>query len=202
MPRDGEARICTVPNVLSFLRFPGVGLFAYLLLLGPGERIAAAAVLSVTGITDFLDGLVARRFDQKTSFGAVLDPTADRVVVMTSAITLVVYGAAPVWVGVVVLAREVVVSAMVLLLAALGAKRMGVMWAGKAGTFGLMVCFPLLVATLGPGGFAHAVREVTWVLLAPALAFSLYSMVAYVPVARRRLAERDAARQAAQVVDG
>jgi cardiolipin synthase len=195
MPRQGEARIWTIPNMLSLLRFPGLGLFCYLL-LGPGERIAAAAVLAVTGTTDFFDGLIARRFNQVTSLGTVLDPTADRVVVTTSAVTILVYGAMPVWVGTLVLTREVVVSAMVLLLAALGAERMGVIWAGKAGAFGLMFCFPLLITTYGPGTFAHVIRDATWALLVPTLAFSLYSMFAYVPRARRRLAERQSGRQA------
>lgn len=192
MPREGEARIWTIPNVLSVLRFPGIALFCYLL-LGPGERIAAAAVLAVTGSTDFFDGLIARRFNQVTSLGKVLDPTADRVVVTTSTIAILVYGAIPVWVGALVLTREALVSGMVLLLAALGAERMGVIWAGKAAAFGLMFCFPLFLATYGPGGFAHVIRDVTWVLLFPTLALSLYSMVAYVPVARRRLAERPSA---------
>lgn len=148
-------------------------------------------------MTDFVDGIIARRFNQVTSLGQVLDPTADRVVVTTSAITILVYGAMPVWVGVLVLAREVLVSAMVLLLAALGSRRMGVIWAGKAGTFGLMFCFPLFLASYGPGTFAHVIRDVTWVLIVPALAFSLYSMVAYGPRARQRLAERREGPQAA-----
>jgi cardiolipin synthase len=196
MRREGEARIWTVPNMLSFLRFPGLGLFCYLL-LGPGERVAAAAVLAVTGTTDFFDGMIARRFNQVTSLGKVLDPTADRVVVTTSTIALLVYGAIPAWVAAVVLTREVLVSTIVLLLAALGAERMGVVWPGKAAAFGLMFCLPLFLATDGPGTFAHVIRDVTWVLLVPSLAFSLSSMVAYVPRARRRLAERQGRRQAA-----
>jgi cardiolipin synthase len=191
MAREVEARIWTVPNALSLLRFPLLGLFCYLL-FGPGERIAAAAVLAAIGITDYLDGFFARRLNQVTSLGTVLDPTADRVVVMTSAISILVYGAVPTWVGVLVFSREVVVSAMVLLLAAFGAKRMGVIWTGRAGTCGLMICFPLFLATYGPGAAAHVIRGLTWVLLVPALAFSLYSMVAYLPIYRQRLAERRA----------
>jgi cardiolipin synthase len=191
MAREGETRIYTVPNVLTLLRLPGVGLFCYLL-FGPGERIAAAAVLAVVGVTDGLDGYIARRFDQVTSLGTMLDPTADRIVVMTSTIAILVYGAIPVWAGVVVLSRELVVSAMALLLASLGAKRMGVVWTGKAGAFGLMVCLPLFLATYGQGTFAHAIRVAAWVLFVPTLVFSLGSLLTYVPRARQRIAERNA----------
>ena len=74
--------------------------------------------------------------------GKVLDPVADRVLVVTAVISIIVYGAVPVWFGVATLAREVVVSVAVLLLASLGAARIDVLWVGKAGTFALMFAYP------------------------------------------------------------
>jgi cardiolipin synthase len=194
MAREGEARIWTIPNALSLARLAGVALFCYLL-FGPNDRILAAAVLAVTGITDFFDGFIARRLNQVTTIGKVLDPTADRIVVTTGVISILVYGAVPVWLGTLVLTREVLVSAAVLLLAALGSERIDVIWAGKAGTFGLMGCFPLFLWSDGPGTFLAVVRDTTWVLVVPALAFSLYAALCYVPLARNALTKGRAGRE-------
>jgi cardiolipin synthase len=186
-------RILTIPNVLSVLRLGGLGLFCYLL-FETSAHIAAAGVLAVTGVTDFLDGYIARRFHQVSNLGKVLDPTADRIVVATSIISIVVFGAVPVWLGVVVLIREALVSGAVLLLAALGAKRIDVVWAGKAGTLGLMVCFPLFVLAEGPGSWERIVRDATWIGVVPALALGWYAALSYIPVAREALAAGRAAK--------
>jgi cardiolipin synthase len=188
MPRTGEARIATVPNALSVARLGGLGLFCYLL-FGANEPIAAAVVLGVTGATDFVDGVVARRFNQVTSLGKVLDPTADRIVVITGMCSILAYGAVPLWLGLLVICREVLVSGAVLLLAYLGARRIDVLWVGKAGTFGLMGCFPLFLGSYGAATWQHVLRDVTWVLIVPALAFSLYAAASYVPLARSALRE-------------
>lgn len=185
----GLDRIWTVPNLLSIGRLGLVGLFCWLL-FGPDDRVAAAAVLAVAGATDFVDGYVARRFHQVTTLGKVIDPTADRVVVATGVIAIAVYGAVPPWLAALVLSREALVSLAVLGLAALGARRIDVLWLGKAGTFGLMGCFPLFLLSYAPQGWAHDLRDVTWVLVFPALAFSLAAAVSYLPLARQALANR------------
>jgi cardiolipin synthase len=188
MAGGDETRVWTLPNILSLARLAGMGLFCYLL-FETSNRIAAGAVLAVTGITDFLDGYIARRFNQVTNLGKILDPTADRVVVVTAGVSVVVYGAVPVWLGVVVLAREALVSGAVLLLAALGARRIDVIWAGKAGTFGLMCCIPLFIGADGPGAFAHDLRIFTYVCVVPALALAWYAAIRYIPEARKALRE-------------
>ncbi|MFZ0172496.1 MAG: CDP-alcohol phosphatidyltransferase family protein, partial [Acidimicrobiales bacterium] len=188
---SGLDRIWTVPNLLSVGRLALVGIFLWLL-FGEHERIAATVVLMVTGTTDFLDGYVARRLHQVTTLGKVLDPTADRIVLGAGVIAIAAYGAVPWWLAGVVLGREVVVSAAVLALAAIGARRIDVLWVGKAGTFGLMGCFPLFLLGDSAARWARDVRDVTWVLLVPALAFSLTAALAYIPLARRALAERSA----------
>ncbi len=186
---EGLDRIWTVPNLLSLGRLALLGVFLWLL-FGEHERIAATIVLMVTGTTDFLDGYVARRLHQVTTLGKVLDPTADRIVLGVGVIAIAVYGAVPGWLAGVVIGREVAVSAAVLALAALGAPRIDVLWVGKAGTFGLMGCFPLFLLGDANAGWAHVLRDVTWVLVVPALAFSFTAAVAYVPLARRALSER------------
>jgi cardiolipin synthase (CMP-forming) len=187
----GLDRIWTVPNLLSIGRLALLGVFLWLL-FGEHERVAATVVLMVTGTTDFLDGYVARRLHQVTTLGKVLDPTADRIVVGTGVIAIAAYGAVPWWLAGIVLGREVAVSGAVLALAAIGARRIDVLWVGKAGTFGLMCCFPLFLLGDAGTGWARDLHNVTWVLVVPALAFSFVAAVAYVPVARRALAERNA----------
>lgn len=187
----GLDRIWTVPNLLSVGRLVLVGVFLWLL-FSEHERIAATVVLMVTGTTDFLDGYVARRLHQVTTLGKVLDPTADRIVVGSGVIAIAAYGAVPWWLAGVVLGRELLVSAAVLALAAIGARRIDVLWFGKAGTFGLMCCFPLFLLGDTHADWARVLRDVTWVAVVPALAFSFMAAVAYVPIARLALAERSA----------
>lgn len=191
-------RVLTVPNLISIGRVGLLGIFVWLL-FGPDRRIFATVVLMVVGITDFLDGYLARRFHQVSTLGKVLDPLADRLVLATGVIAIVVYGAAPVWLAIVVLAREVLVSVAVLLLAAKGAPRIDVLWVGKAGTFGLMCCFPLFLLGDAPSTWAHVLTTVTWIAVVPSLAFSFVAAAAYVPLARQALGRRRVAAGAKEV---
>jgi cardiolipin synthase len=160
------------------------------LLFAWDERIAATVVLMVVGVTDFLDGYLARRFHQVSNLGKVLDPVADRVVLVTGVISIAVYGAVPGWLAGIVLGREVMVSVAVLVLAGLGAKRIDVLWVGKAGTFGLLCCFPLFLLGDEKATWARVLTDVTWVAVVPALVLSFLAAAAYVPLARRALGER------------
>lgn len=188
---EGLDRIWTVPNLLSVARLVLLGWFCYLL-FGDHERVGAFIVLAVTGSTDFIDGYVARRFHQVTTVGKVLDPTADRVVLATAVIAIVAYGAVPAWVAAVVLGREAIVSLAVLGLAALGAKRIDVLFIGKAGTFGLMVAFPLFLLSDASPTWAQVLRDISWAIFVPALILSLAAALSYVPLARRALVDRAA----------
>jgi cardiolipin synthase len=107
----------------------------------------------------------------------------------------------PIWVGVVVLAREAVLSAVTLALAAAGARRMDVQWAGKAGTLALMFALPgfLLVSALDPSTTRDIVELVTWAFTIGGLILSYYAAVRYVPMAREALREGRAAREAGEV---
>jgi cardiolipin synthase len=185
----GLDRIWTIPNMLSLARLALLGVFCWLL-FGPNDRVFAAIVLAVTGATDFLDGFAARRLHQVTTLGKVLDPTADRIVLGTGVIAIAAYGAVPWWLAAGVLGREVLVSGAVLGLAALGARRIDVLWVGKAGTFGLMACFPTFLLGDTHAGWGSVLRDIAWVVLVPSLVLSFAAAVSYVPLARRALAER------------
>ena len=94
---------------------------------------------------DWVDGYIARHFDQGSDLGKILDPTVDRLLLLVAVVALMVDGSVPVVLGVLVLVREVVVGGATLALAIAGARRIDVLWAGKAGTLAIMVAFPSLL---------------------------------------------------------
>ena len=192
----GEARVLTVPNLLSLGRLLCVPLFLWLL-FGRDNRAGAAWLLAVLGATDWVDGWIARRFDQVSTVGKILDPTADRVLLAVGIVAILVDGSAPIWLGVAVLAREVLVSAGVLGLAALGAQRIDVSWAGKTGTFALMMAFPLfLVANAPNNSWEGPLRLAAWGSAVVGLAFSYWSALRYIPLGRAALRDGRARKRA------
>jgi cardiolipin synthase len=192
----GVDRILTVPNAITLFRLACVPVFVWLL-FGAHRQVVAAIVLAVLGATDWVDGFVARRWHQVSTVGKVLDPTADRILVGTAVISVIVAGAVPVWFGVLTLVREVLVSGAVLLLAGLGAERIDVLWVGKAGTFGLMFAYPTFLLAHGHAGWQHPVEIVAWVSAVPALVLAWIAAAAYVPLSRRALSRGRANRVAA-----
>jgi cardiolipin synthase (CMP-forming) len=194
----GEDRIVTVPNAVTALRLLCLPLFLWLL-FGAGEQTAAAILLAVLGATDWVDGFVARRFHQVSTLGKVMDPMADRILVGTAVISILVYGAVPLWFGLATIAREVLVSAMVLLLAALGAARIDVLWVGKAGTFGLMFAYPTFLLGYGDAGWQEPIRVIGWITGIVGLTLAWIAAGSYVAPARQALRDGRAARHAGSV---
>jgi cardiolipin synthase len=195
-PSPGEDRILTVPNVITLVRLACLPVFVWLL-LGRDAPAAAAALLAALGATDWVDGYIARRFDQVSTVGKVLDPVADRLLFFTAIVSIIISGDAPLWVCVAVLVREGVVAVVTLVLAALGARRIDVTWFGKAGTFSLMFAFPLFLAGSSDIAAHGLATFAAWCFAIPGLVFSYYSAFLYVPLASRALAEGRAARAAA-----
>lgn len=183
-------RILTLPNAITVVRLCLLPLFIYLLLIHhPRERYAAAWVLAVMGSTDWVDGYLARHLHQVSELGKVLDPVADRLLLLGGVGAILWDGSVPTWVAVVALARELIVAVTVLVLAALGAKRIDVTWWGKAGTFGLMVAFPLFLTGHSSAGWSGAAGHLAWIAAIPGMIFGLYALAQYVPLARKALAE-------------
>jgi cardiolipin synthase len=142
-----ESRILTVPNVVTLVRLLCIPVFV--VLLARPHRAGwypAALLLGALGATDWVDGYVARHFNQVSTLGKVLDPLADRLLLGVAAVAIIAVGAVPLWIAVIVLAREGLVAAGFLYVAAAGGRRMDVQWAGKAGTFGMMFALPLFLA--------------------------------------------------------
>ena len=190
----GLDRILTVPNLITLLRLACIPLFLWLL-FGLHEQTAAAILLAVLGATDWVDGYVARRFNQVSTFGKVLDPTADRLLVGTAVISVLAYGAVPLWFGIATIAREVLVSVMVVLLASLGAARIDVLWVGKAGTFGLMFAYPTFLLAYGGAGWQAPITVIAYVTGITGLVLAWVAAGRYIGPARKALREGRAARQ-------
>jgi cardiolipin synthase len=188
-----SAGVLTIPNAVTVLRLLCIPLFVYLL-FGRDDRAAAAWLLGFVGATDWVDGWLARRLGQVSAVGKVLDPTADRLVFLVGVTALLIDGSVPVWFGVLTLVREVVVAVAVLVLAALGARRIDVTFAGKTATFGLLFAFPLFLASHSDLFFADQAGIAAWILGPPSLALSWWAAGGYVPQARAAL--RDGRRKA------
>jgi cardiolipin synthase len=184
----GADRILTVPNVITVVRLAMLPVFLWLL-FAQEDRAKAAALLAVLGVTDFLDGYVARRFNQVSDLGKILDPVADRLLFFVGVIGILIDGSVPVWFAVAVLVREALVAGATLALAALGARRIDVTWFGKAYTLCLMVAFPLFLASESTVGWADTAGTLAWCFGIPGLLLSWYSAALYVPMARTALAE-------------
>jgi len=186
-PAD-ESRILTLPNLITLIRLSCLPLFLWLL-FGVEDRAAAAWLLAALGATDWVDGYLARHMHQVSEVGKVLDPVADRLLFFVGGGAILIDGAVPVWFAVIVLVRELLVGGATLVLAALGARRIDVTWFGKAGTFFLMMAFPLFLAGESDISWADTAHVLAWLTGIPGLALSLYSAVLYVPLGRRALAE-------------
>jgi cardiolipin synthase (CMP-forming) len=193
MGTDRATRIVTLPNVISLVRLACAPVFVWL--LADDHLVAAAALLAVLGASDWVDGWIARQFDQGSDLGKVLDPVADRILLLVAAIALLVQGSVPLLVGVLVLVRELVISVAVLALAAVGARRIDVQWVGKAGTLALMFAFPLYLLADAIHGAAHdVVLAAAWFMAVCGLVLSYYAALTYVPIARDALRDGRGAR--------
>lgn len=179
----------TIPNLISLVRLLCVPVFVWLV-LGADRPLTAGVLLAILGATDWVDGWIARRYDQGSAIGKVLDPVADRILLIAAAVVLLVDGTVPLWVGVLVLAREAVISLATLVLAAAGARRIDVLWVGKAGTLALMFALPGFLLLSIADGPVHAVLWVgTWCFTIGGLLLSYWAAVQYVPAARAALRE-------------
>jgi cardiolipin synthase len=194
---DGENRTLTLPNAITVVRLACVPIIVFLLLIHhPRLRYQAAGLMAVLGCTDWVDGYLARHLHQVSALGKILDPVADRLLLIVGIGAILADGDVPTWVAVIALAREGLVAAATVTLAALGARRIDVTWFGKAGTFGLMVAFPLFLTSHSTANWHHLAGQLAWVAAVPGLVFGLYALVLYVPSARGALRDGRATRAA------
>ncbi|PVZ03461.1 CDP-alcohol phosphatidyltransferase family protein [Actinomycetospora cinnamomea] len=171
-------RWLTVPNALSLVRLAGVPLFLWLL-LGPRADGWALIVLVASGVTDWLDGRIARALDQYSRLGELLDPLADRLYTVAALAAFLVRGIVPWWVVVLIIGRDVVVSAALPLLRRKGYLAFPVLYIGKAATLNLLYAFPLLLLAQMDWAGADLARPFAYAFTAWGIALHLWSGTLY-----------------------
>jgi cardiolipin synthase len=155
-----SSRVLTVPNVLSALRLLGVPVFLWAIL---SERDGLAIVLLVvSGVTDYLDGKIARQYGLVSRVGQVLDPVADRLYIVATLLGLAWRDIIPWWLVAALFAREAFMAVVVLIAQRNGWVGLPVHFAGKAATFNLLYAFPLLLLADGDSTAARIAEPVGW----------------------------------------
>ncbi|MFF4650633.1 CDP-alcohol phosphatidyltransferase family protein [Streptomyces sp. NPDC001380] len=142
-------RVLTIPNLLSMARLVGVPVFLWLVLWpefgGPNCDGWALLILLLSGVSDYLDGKLARKWGQISRLGQILDPAADRLYVFSTLLGLTWREIIPWWLTAILLLRELFMGVMLLILRRNGYGPFQVNFLGKAATFNLMYAFPLLL---------------------------------------------------------
>lgn len=155
-----SSRVLTVPNMISLVRLALVPVFAVLIVVG--EDGWALLVLAVSGASDWLDGVLARRLNQVTRLGQILDPFADRLFIFVTLIGLAWREVVPLWLVLAIVARDVLLALTVPVLARLGYGTLEVTLVGKVATFALLYAFPLLLLAAVPGWLGAVAHVVGW----------------------------------------
>lgn len=164
--------IATWPNALTGLRALGIPLFIYLA-LGPQADGWAIVVLAVGGATDYFDGKLARALGQESKLGEILDPTIDRLYIVSTLIVLYLREAIPLWLIATLVARDAVLAVVALILNAKGKPPLKVTFIGKAATFNLLYAFPFLLLALSDSIAGEVAFIFGW-------AFAIWGVALYV----------------------
>ncbi len=181
-----SSRVLTVPNLISFLRLVLVPVFAVLLIRRQDGW--ALAVLAFSGASDWLDGVIARRWNQVSRLGQLLDPAADRAFILVTVITLAWRAVVPWWLVVALVARDVLLGVVQLVVARGGHPPLPVHLAGKSGTFALLYALPLLLLGQWHGPVPTVATVLGWAFAIWGLALYWFSGVLYARQARQVLA--------------
>ena len=184
-------KIWTIPNFITLLRFIGIPIFVWLL-FGLENRLAAAILLGSIAATDWIDGFLARKLNQESAIGRIMDPTVDRILILVALFSLLKDESIPFAFGVISLAREVVIVLAVIVLASLKIDAIKVNWFGKKGTFFLFLSYPLFLLSESavPSGVEQTSSIAAWVLGIPGLVLSYIALILYIPAVRLQIRKR------------
>ncbi len=157
--------ILNIPNALTLLRALGVPVFLYLFLIAD-QPIASFVVIALGGITDYLDGKIARALKQTSDFGAKFDPTVDRLYIAAVIIAFAIKDYLPWPLVVAIIARDLILFLLIVYQKLRAIPFPQVSFLGKAATFNLLYAFPFLlleeVAVIGPWCFAAGWSFAIW----------------------------------------
>jgi cardiolipin synthase (CMP-forming) len=165
-----SSRILTVPNLLSFIRLALVPVFLVFIIVG--ADLAALIVLVVSSVTDYFDGVIARKFQQVSRLGQLLDPAADRLFIFAALVGLCVRDIIPWWLVVVIVGRDFMLVVLGIILANHGYGPLPVHHLGKVATFSLLYALPILMLGLAFPGINWITNPVGW-------AFALWGAFLY-----------------------
>jgi len=183
-------RVLTIPNLISLARLLGVPVFLWLVigLQSPAGYWWAVGLLIASGVSDWLDGKIARALNQQSRLGQLLDPAADRLYIVATVIALAVRAIIPWWLVAVLAARELLMAVVLLVLRRHGWGALGVSFVGKTATLCLLYAFPLLFLGSHVAVYAETAKVAGWTLVIWGSALYWCAALLYVVQARRLLA--------------
>ena len=158
--RPVSDRVLTPPNVLSMLRLVCVPIFLWLILTSQDNW--AVVILTLSGVSDYLDGKIARRYNQVTQVGQLLDPLADRLYILSTLLGLAWREIIPWWLVAILVSREVFGTALLMVVRHYGYRALPVHFVGKAATFDLLFAFPVILLGQGDSMLAAVVLPIGW----------------------------------------
>lgn len=179
MTTSARDRILTIPNLLSFGRLLGVPYFFWLI-VGPHADGLALVVLVISGATDWLDGYLARRLQQFSRLGELLDPLADRLYILAALGALYIRDLLPVWVVVALISRDLVLASLLGRLKKRGITGLPVHFVGKAATMNLLYALPLILMGTFTNNIGHVAHIIGWAFLIWGVAMYWYAAILYV----------------------
>jgi cardiolipin synthase len=160
--RTVSSRVLTVPNILSFFRLALVPVFIWLIITG--QDTLALVTLVISSVTDFLDGFLARRLNQVSRLGQLLDPAADRLYIFAALIGLAWRELIPWWLVATIVLRDVMLAVLGIVLANHGYGPLPVHRLGKAATFCLFFALPLMLFSEAFPVVASVAFPLAWAL--------------------------------------
>jgi cardiolipin synthase len=183
-------KVLTIPNLISLARLLGVPVFLWLVLgvNSPAGDWWAVGLLIASGVSDWLDGKIARALNQQSKLGQLLDPAADRLYIVATVIALAVRAIIPWWLVAVLAARELLMAVVLAVLRRHGWGALAVSFVGKTATLCLLYAFPLLFLGSHVAGYAETAKVAGWTFVIWGSALYWCAALLYVVQARRLLA--------------
>ena len=191
LARTRAQELTTIPNILSILRLASVPVFIWLFV--SGHEMVAVFIYGTAAFTDFVDGFIARRLDQVTELGKLLDPLADRIFVIALTVALVIRGTLPWWLALIVVGRDAIVLIMFPLMERRGMPRIAVNFIGKTATAWLLFGLSWLAVTAT--GVDWAVRPIGLLFVSLGAAAYWISGTMYFKEMRAQMRSQDNVRE-------
>jgi cardiolipin synthase len=177
----------TIPNALTALRGLGVPLFIWLALVKEADGWAIL-VLAIGGVTDYLDGKLARAWNQTSRFGELADPAIDRLYIVATLIVLYLREALPLWVILTLIIRDLALAIVTIVLRRKGQPPLQVTYLGKAATFNLLYAFPFLLLALSDSWIGTVAFVFGWAFTIWGIFLYLATGLTYLRTALRAIA--------------